>query len=319
MLSQVRYTFPLYDGVAVNGYTISYGDKVIHGVVEQKDQAKKTYQAAVDRGETAGLLESLPASVFGVTLGNVPAKTNVVVDITYCGELRYDAGIDGLRYMLPTSIAPRYGIYPGEIVKSSTAAKAGISITVDIDMAGSAIRKLQSPSHPIAVSMGSLSTAANGDKSAFSPAQASATLTNGTIELADDFNRQLLIDDISAPQAIVETHPSLPNQRALMTTLVPKFALEPSHPEIVFIADQSGSMSDCKNAALVKALKVFLKSLPLGVRFNICAFGNTFKFLFPKSLAYSEDNLNTALAFMENFRASYGGTEILKPIKAAFE
>ena len=319
VLSQLRYTFPLYDGVAVNGYFISYGDKVIHGVVEQKDQAKKTYQAAVDRGETAGLLESLPAGVFGVTLGNVPAKTNVVVDITYCGELKHDAGIDGLRYMLPTSIAPRYGIYPGEILKSNAAAKGGINITVDVDMAGSAIRKVQSPSHPIAVSMGSVSTAADGDKTAFSPAQASATLTKGTTELADDFILQLLIDDISAPQAVLETHPTLPNQRALMTTLVPKFALEPAHPEIVFIADQSGSMRGSKNAALVKALKVFLKSLPLGVRFNICAFGNTFKFLFPKSQAYSEDNLNTALAFVESFEARYGGTEILKPIKAAFE
>lgn len=317
-LSQVRYTFPLYDGVAVNGYSISYGDKVIRGVVQQKDQAKKTYQAAVDRGETAGLVESLPAGVFGVTLGNVPAKASVVVDITYCGELKHDAAIDGLRYTLPTSIAPRYGSYPGEVLKSNASSK-GISITVDVDMASSAIRKVQSPSHPIAVSMGALSTSEEGNQAPFAPSQASATLTKGSAELADDFVLQLLIDDISKPQAILETHPGHPNQRALMTTLVPKFALESAHPEIVFIADQSGSMSGSKNAALVKALKVFLKSLPLGVRFNICAFGNDFKFLFPKSEAYNEANLSTALAFVEIFQAKYGGTEILKPITAAFE
>ena len=35
-LPQVRYTFPLYDGLAVNGYTISYADKVLRGVVKQK-------------------------------------------------------------------------------------------------------------------------------------------------------------------------------------------------------------------------------------------------------------------------------------------
>ena len=318
-ISQVRYTFPLYDGVAVNAYSISYADKVIHGIVQQKDEAKKTYQAAVDRGETAGLLESLPAGVFGVTLGNVPAKTSIVVDITYCGELKHDAAIDGLRYMLPASIAPRYGNYPGEVLKSNATSKGGISITVDVDMASSAIRKVQSPSHPIAVSMGVLSTAEEGDKAPFDSSQASATLTRGSTELADDFVLQLLIDDTSKPQAILETHPELPNQRALMTTLVPKFALESANPEIVFIADQSGSMSGSKNDALVKALRVFLKSLPLGVRFNICAFGNDFKFLFPNSQAYNEANLKTALKFVDSFKAHYGGTEILKPITAAFK
>ena len=78
-------------------------------------------------------------------------------------------------------------------------------------------------------------------------------------------------------------------------------------------------MSGSKNAALVSALKVFLKSLPLGVRFNICAFGNRFKFLFPKSQAYNETNLTTAISFVDSFSASYGGTEILEPIKEAFK
>ncbi|KAK5171158.1 uncharacterized protein LTR77_004302 [Saxophila tyrrhenica] len=318
-LLQVRYTFPLYDGVAVSGYTISYADKSLTGIVKQKDDAKQRYQAAVDRGETAGLLESLPAGVFGVTLGNVPANVDIIVAITYCGELKHDAAIDGLRYMLPISIAPRK--YPGEIAQSNTIPKKGTTIKVSMDMASSAIRKVQSPSHPIAVSMGSILDQ-DGEPSTsgeFKPSQAAATLALGTTELGGDFILQLLIDDISKPQAIVETHPTMPNQRAIMATLVPKFTLEPAHPEIVFIADQSGSMSGAKNASLVSALKVFLKSLPLGVRFNICAFGSNFKFLWPKSQAYNESNVNAAVAFIDGFTASYGGTEILKPITAAFE
>jgi hypothetical protein len=145
-----------------------------------------------------GLLESLPAGVFGVTLGNVPPQTDILVDIIYCGELKHDAGTDGLRYVLPTSIAPRYGEYPGELLKANTVAKNGISITVNVDMAGSAIRKIQSPSHPIAVSMGAPSTASVKDAT-FSPSQASASLTLGTTELAGDFILQLLIEDISKP------------------------------------------------------------------------------------------------------------------------
>jgi hypothetical protein len=320
-LPQARYTFPLYDGVAVNGYSITYAGKTLKGVVKHKETAKQTYQAAVDRGETAGLLETVPAGIFAITLGNVPANEDVVVRITYCGELKHDAAIDGLRYMFPTSIAPRYGSFPGQLAESTAVAGKGITIRVAMDMGNSLIRRVQSPSHPIAVSMGGLldDTGSPSTEGDFKPSQAAATLTLGTTELGSDFILQLLIDDISKPQAIVESHPNLTDHRAILATFVPKFSLPSAHPEIVFIADQSGSMSGSKNTALVSALKVFLKSLPLGVRFNICAFGNGFKFLWPKSQSYNESNVNTAISFVDSFAARYGGTEILKPITAAFE
>jgi hypothetical protein len=318
-LDRVRYAFPLYDGVAVCGYTIEFAGRTLKGVVKQKDDAKKTYQAAVNRGETAGLLEALPAGVFGVTLGNMPPKTDVLVNITYCGELKHDAAIDGLRYTLPTSIAPRYGAHPGHLLASNTESTGGIKITIDIDMGKSAVRRVQSPSHPIAVTMGELSTADHGPSSPPNPSQSSASLTQGSAELGSDFILQLSIDDVNKPQAIVEIHPTLPNHRAIMATLVPQFTLPSANPEIVFIADQSGSMRGPKNSSLVAALKVFLKSLPLGVRFNICAFGSKFQFLWSQSQAYNEDNLDTAMAFVGSLQALFGGTEILAPIQEAFQ
>lgn len=125
---RLRYTFPLYDGVAVSGYRITYGDKILTGIVRQKRDAKKTYQAVVDRGEIAALLESLPAGIFRVTLGNVPAQTTLWVEITYCGELKHNPAIDGLRYTLPTSIAPLYGSYPGTVLTSNVSATNSLSI-----------------------------------------------------------------------------------------------------------------------------------------------------------------------------------------------
>lgn len=318
-LPKVRYTFPLYDGVTVCGYTITFAGKILRGTVKQNDIAKQTYQAAVDRGETAGLLESLPAGIFGVTLGHVPSREDITVDITYCGELKHDSQIDGLRFEIPTGIAPRYGHYPGKLLQSNVGTEAGMRIIVDVDMLGSPIRKVQSPSHPLAVTMGELSNAEAGGAAPFSSSQASATLALGSVELQDDFVLQLVIDNIGNPCAVLESHPTLTNQRAIMATLVPKFTLEQANPEIVFIADQSGSMSGSKNRALIAALKVFLKSLPLGVRFNICAFGNRFQFLWPKSLPYNEDNLNTAVEFVDTFTASFGGTELFEPVRQAFE
>lgn len=136
-LPETRYSFPLYDGVVVTAFTCTIGDKVIKGHVEQKEQARKTFDAAVKKGQSAGLLESLSLGVFGVTLGNIPINASIRIDIVYGGELKHDAQIDGLRYNLPTSIAPRYGSYPGQLLEMDTAVLKSMNITVDIDMQGS--------------------------------------------------------------------------------------------------------------------------------------------------------------------------------------
>lgn len=221
--------------------------------------------------------------------------------------------------MLPTSIAPRYGNYPGQLLQPNTTHAKGMRITVDIDMQGAAIRKVQSPSkdHPIAVSIGNLSNEMDDASSDFS--KASVTLTQATTELGSDFILQILVDDISAPKAILEKHSTLNDRHALMTTFVPKFNLQPIRPEIIFIADQSGSMQGAKNNALIAALKTFLKSVPFGVRFNIYAFGSSFNFLWKQSMPYNHENANHALKFVQSFTAHHGGTELLKPVKAAFE
>ncbi|KAG9718824.1 hypothetical protein KCU59_g18306, partial [Aureobasidium melanogenum] len=214
-LPETRYTFPLYDGVAVSSFTCTIGEKVIKGHVEQKEQARKTFDAAVSRRETSGLLESLPTGVFGVTLGNVPVDASIQVDITYGGELKHDAQIDGLRYNLPTSIAPRYGKYPGELLKLDSAISKGIRITVDIDMQGSTVRKVQCPSdHSIALDIGTLSTTSEPTSDM---SKASVSLAHNTTELGSDFVLQILIDDIGSPKAILEKH-SIPGREALMAT-----------------------------------------------------------------------------------------------------
>lgn len=84
------------------------GSRIIIGSVKEKHKAKENYNAAVERGETAGLLEQGPTSdVFMTSLGNIPAGEKISVTLTYIGELKHDAGIDGIRFTIPTRISPR--------------------------------------------------------------------------------------------------------------------------------------------------------------------------------------------------------------------
>ncbi|KAI8930840.1 hypothetical protein NX059_011860 [Plenodomus lindquistii] len=320
-IKQVRYTFPLYDGVSVVGFTCHVGSRTIDGEVKEKDKAKAVFKEAVARGETAGLLEQLPdaSDVFSTTVGNIPPGAKVVIKITYLGELKHDMEIDGIRYTIPNIICPRYGTYPGTLRTSDSTEACGKSITITVDAEmphGSFVQKIQSPSHPIAMTMGTTSVAPRAEPAMH---RASATLALGTSSLESDFVVQIVAKDTGVPKAILEEHPTIPNHRALMATLVPKFSLPADKPEIVFVCDQSGSMRGLRNQLTVTALQVFLRSLPIGVKFNICSFGSTHSFLWPQSVTYSQQSLDIATQHVANFSANYGGTEMLRPLKATIE
>jgi len=318
---EMRYTFPLYDGISIVGFVCTIGDRVITGKVQERDQARNTYEEAVSKGQTAAVLERTmhAPDVFTCSIGNVGPGETIVVDITYVGELKHDSEVDGIRFTIPTNIAPRYSssmvdVHPPDNVESQ---KRGFEVVVDAEFPdGAFVREIRSPSHPVAVSLGTTSVAPTANPSMN---RASATLSLGDAELDRDFVLQVVAKEAEIPKALLETHPTIPGQRALMTTLVPKFALTPERPELVFICDRSGSMAGFKMKTLVSALVVFLKSLPAGVKFNICSFGSTHSFLWNKSKAYSELSLKEAIRHVESFDANLGGTEMLAPIKGTLD
>ncbi|KAM4060978.1 vault protein inter-alpha-trypsin domain-containing protein [Hirsutella rhossiliensis] len=323
-LDEVRYDFPLYDGVTVVNFVYTVGDRKIEAVVKERQAARKMYKDAASRGETAGLLEqSFRASdVFTASIGNVPAGEKVKVEMTYLGELEHDAEADAVRLTIPTTIAPRYdgnqvlGTTPHSTAPGAAEGGGRISITVDAEMAdGCFITNVHSPSHPISVNTGKTSTATSKPSS---PQRASATLALGTSKLEKDFVIMIVADGLGSPTAILETHPDL-QRRALMATLVPRFNLPVSKPEVVFVCDRSGSMGDGQKIPnLVAALQIFLKSLPVGVRFNVCSFGSRFTFLWENSQFYDQSSLDKAVQHVKSFEADYGGTEIYQPLEEAF-
>ena len=79
---------------------------LIEGIIKEKEDASATYQAAVERNEPASLVEQQIDDVFSTSIGEYPpAGETVKVEID-------DAKDDGLRFTIPTSIAPRYGALP---------------------------------------------------------------------------------------------------------------------------------------------------------------------------------------------------------------
>ncbi|KAI0816692.1 VIT-domain-containing protein [Xylaria sp. FL0064] len=314
----MAYSFPLYDGVSVVSFTATVGGVQIQGVVKEKQEARREYQNAVGKGESAGLLEQLPqaSDIFVTNIGNVPARATVIVEVTYIGELKHDAESNGIRFTIPSSIAPRYGTLPNDIIASATLGNLANAIQVIFDFEspeGCPIQQIQSPSHPINVSIGRTT---NMPPTTHMINRGSATLSLDSTTIDNDFVVLANIKNADIPRALIETHPSIPNQRALMATLVPRFNLAPIYGEIVFIVDRSSSMRR-EMAMVIKAMAILLKSLPVGTKFNICSFGSRHSFLWPRSKSYNDANLNEALNHVDTLDSNYGGTEMYQPVEAA--
>ncbi|PQE30133.1 von Willebrand domain-containing protein [Rutstroemia sp. NJR-2017a WRK4] len=315
-ITECTYQFPLYDGVSVSKFTCYIGDEVLKGVVRAKEEAKAIFDKAVKRGETAGLFEQheKASDVFRTSLGNIPAGEKVIVEIVHVGELMMEGG-SGVKLTIPTSVAPRYGD-PGETSTNSVApSQDGLKITVDVSMwADMPIDAVTSPSHLIAVSIGTLSSG-DGERGLN---KASVTLSQGSTTLEKDFVLHVNVKDLGNPKAMLETHSTIPNHRALMVSLVPKFELPTHRPEIVFVVDRSGSMEN-NIPTLISAMNVFLKSLPLGIKFNICSFGSHYEFLWEKSQPYSKETLSEATQLIKGFDAEMGGTSTQKAVTATIQ
>lgn len=318
-IGEVFYAFPLYEGSGVTGFICRVGDKAVKGIVKPRKGADEIYQEAKALGKTAAVFDQSEraSDVFKTRIGNLPAGENVYIELTLVAELKQDAQTNGPRYTLPLTIIQRYGTR-NDNLEGPFSPGFDLSLTwikVDVMMEkGSDIRNIRSPTHPIDVTLGRTSTMPG---STFEPCYASINLRENTA-MREGFVLTVNATNQDLPCAFLETHPTLPNQRALMVSLVPKFEIPTDASEIIFVIDRSGSMQD-KLHTLRSALEIFLKSLPMGIHFNIVSFGSHHTFLWPRSRACNRKNLEQALKLTKKIQADYYGTEILEALKAAVE
>jgi hypothetical protein len=133
-IASAKYTFPLYESCAIVSFRCHIGTCVIEGTIKEKEEASSTYQAAIERHEPASLLEQHTTDVFSTSLGNIGVGEKVKVEIEYIMELRHDAEVDGLRFTIPTSVAPRYGDAPVGLSSTVPDVGEGMKISVEVSM-----------------------------------------------------------------------------------------------------------------------------------------------------------------------------------------
>ncbi len=104
------YVFPLPENAAVDRLKMRIGERVVEGVIREREQAKKEYEQARQSGQRAALLEQERPNLFTSSVANIGPREDIVVEIEYQQTLRYDAGRFSLRF--PMVVGPRY--IPGQ-------------------------------------------------------------------------------------------------------------------------------------------------------------------------------------------------------------
>ena len=84
---------------------------MVRAVVEEKEEARAEFDAAVAQGKSAYLAEQVRADIFKISVGNLPGNATVTVSLTYVVALAPEGG-DAVRFVLPTAVAPRYEPLP---------------------------------------------------------------------------------------------------------------------------------------------------------------------------------------------------------------
>eukprot|EP01102_Stenamoeba_stenopodia_P008144 TRINITY_DN2315_c0_g3_i1.p1 TRINITY_DN2315_c0_g3~~TRINITY_DN2315_c0_g3_i1.p1 ORF type:complete len:851 (-),score=154.13 TRINITY_DN2315_c0_g3_i1:33-2585(-) len=110
---EAKYVFPLDHNSAVCDFQAEVNGNIIQGRVKEKQEARRDYEDAVQRGDRAYLLEKNLPDVFQVLVGNIPPKTRCTIKLTYIVELSNAGGEGGdeaksIQFLLPTAVAPRY-------------------------------------------------------------------------------------------------------------------------------------------------------------------------------------------------------------------
>ncbi|XP_060929300.1 von Willebrand factor A domain-containing protein 5A-like isoform X2 [Limanda limanda] len=323
------FVFPLPGDAAVCHFSAQIGQTQIVAEVKEKQKAREDYDDALSSGQQAFLLEESEQSpdIFTLSVGSLPPGESASIRLEYVTELAVQAD-DGLRFCLPAVLNPRYEPQGSE--------GAGVQVT---SVPASLVPYILSFS--VRVSSSRPISKVESSCSLESLQYVNAEQTQARVKLAagHKFDRdvELLIyyRDAHKPTALVEAGQasakpgSLMGDPVLMLSLYPEFPKSvmsslASRGEFVLLLDRSGSMdcptSDTKQqesriASARDTLLLLLKSLPMGCYFNIYSFGSGFEHIFPKSVEYSEKNLEEALKKVEAMQANLGGTEILEPIK----
>lgn len=318
------YVFPLPPDAAVYDMEIRIGNRVIHSVVREREEAKRTYEAAKSQGKRAALVEEERPNIFTASVANIMPGDRIDVRLRYVEPLKWEDG--RVRLVFPMVVGPRYipgnqvighsgtgwspdttrvpdasRITPPVYSGAASAIRPGhdVSLRVDLD-AGFQTASISSVSHEIKVSR-------------LSGGRQRVELVTGSTLPNRDFVLEINQTKTARPTTALFLSPSgnSGDTEFMLAAYPPTVAPGERMPvEMLYMIDVSGSMDGTSIEQARAALLQALDGLTPDDRFGILAFSSGYQEFSPKPLPATGVNVAAAREYVQALQAG-GGTEML--------
>jgi Ca-activated chloride channel family protein len=308
------YTFPLPSDAALVGFAMTCAGRRLDAIVKEREEAFRAYDDALVAGHGAALLDQERPNVFTASVGNLLPGEETLIEVTYAQRLAADEG--ALRWMLPTLVAPRYipgkpggdrtgdgHAEPTDVVPDADRITPRIGdvsygLTLDVVFDLGARIAVESPSHRLQV-------ATEGERTRVRLASESVALDRDLVITARGVT--------PGPLSGVTGH-SAGAQSILALSVVPDLGpAAQTRQDVVFVVDTSGSMAGASIVEAQAALRLCLRHLREGDRFNVIAFSDRRQAFAPALVPFTQKTLEQADAWTAALQAN-GGTEMLAPL-----
>ncbi|EPX60170.1 hypothetical protein D187_002256 [Cystobacter fuscus DSM 2262] len=317
------YVFPLPSDATLTAFSLECAGRRVQAVLQEREKAFHTYDDAVTAGHGAALLDQERPNVFTAQVGNLLPGEETRVEVEFLQVLQVEEG--SLCWVLPTLVAPRYipGTPTGDRTSHGVAeptsrvpdadritppvgdAPYGLTLELLVSLGREVV--VESPSHAL-----QLTRTGSGTR---------VTLSQPGVVLDRDLVLNIRSPDTDAAFTPLVTHRQGDAPGTFALTVVPDLlgmAGAPRRQEVVFVVDTSGSMDGESLPQAQGALRLCLRHLREGDRFNIIAFENAFHLFSPQPVPFTQKTLEQADRWVAALHA-HGGTELLEPLRAAVE
>ncbi|KPV02346.1 hypothetical protein APR50_27620 [Variovorax paradoxus] len=306
---EVVYGFPLPWGAVLLGVDVQLGERRLCGTVVEKAEAEAAYEGALAEGHAAIMLEKNHDRSYTLNLGNLAAQEACVVTLRYAQTLAFEQ--QGLRLLIPTVIAPRYGdpiadggLRPHQAPEHS--AVAAYPFDIELRLHGELARaRVASPSHPVGVAM-----------------RPESGLLQVSLARRGALDRDfvLVVDQLAhASVAVAAPDDVAPGGIVALASFCPRVpARGPATTDVQLLVDCSGSMAGDSIDAARRALQSIVSRMGAGDRFSLSRFGTTVEHRSRGLWQLTEVTRLAAQRWIGALRADLGGTEMESALASTF-
>ena len=322
------YVFPLPELAAVDQMRLLIGDRIIEGVIKEKQEAKKIYNTAKRQGKKTALVEQERPNMFTSSVANIAPGETVSVEIKYQQTLNYDQGSFSLRF--PMAITPRY--IPGKAIDESISLlnngwANNTNQVIDASRITPHINLGDTLVNPVTININlDAGFPLQNILSRYHNIIKQQTADGYHIKLADgvtasdrDFELVWTPQINHAPKAAVFNE-LINDEHYQMLMLLPPgngaYNGQPLARDVTYIIDTSGSMHGISMQQAKSSLIMALDRLRLHDNFNIIQFNSVTDQLYSHAQIASFENIQVAKNYVSNLSAD-GGTEMAPALNLA--